>query len=992
MRMLAAALTCRSYYSLYQAVGGWEAAPGTLPQEVSRSAAVRGAVSARRWVDAAKAAGYAAVGIADVNGMAGVVDFWQAAQAAALPAVIGVEILTPATRLTLLAEDRRGYRNLCRITTARNLDEGFDVFAELTRHPAGLVCVGYDGQTVARLHAAAGTQRVFAACRDAQEAQRTRAAGWRPLAWADFNVIDEQDQQRSRVLQRIGELGNSPKQAGAGRPDAAEEYRQLVREEEFRGRFSGCRDALLNHQEVLERCRLTLPPERDYPPEAAQVQGRDADEQLARLCQVGLARRYGTVREDVLRRLEEELAVIRGNRFSDYFLVVKEIVDFARGQGIPLDVRGSAAGSLVSYVLGFTRVCPVENRLYFERFMNAGRTDCPDIDIDLCWRRRDEVIAFCYARWGQRRVAMISTLNRYRRRSAIRDAARALGIPPGQIAALVERPQRHEGSPVYRLAQELLDVPRHLGLHCGGIVIAPRAVGELAPLERAAKGVVVTQYDKDAAQAMGLIKIDLLGNRSLSTVDEAVHIVAARGGQVRIEELDASDEQTGRMLRAGESLGVFQCESPGMRQLLRGLAVASRKDVAIALSLIRPGPAAGGMKQKYIARRVKGEAFEYPHPRLEQVLADTYGVMLYQEDVMRIAVEVAGYSVAEADAFRSEVSKKVSPERLTRQYHDFVRRRARQAGIDRQAAEAIWDEILRFAAYSYCKAHAAVYGYIAWQTAYLKAHHPLAFYTALLNNHQGMYPLRVYVWDAIRHGVPVAGPHVNHSGIEWMAQGKTIRAGLRIVRGLSRATMEAIVAERGKAAFETLDNLRARVAFRRPELENLVHVGACDGLGRTRPAMLAALRRPAATRPERLLFDVYGTAALRALPDYDRVARLNAELELTGVPFTMHPGLLIRGRFTPARLLTRCAGRQVRVAGFVATARTARTNDGRVMGFVTLEDHSGLAEASFFPEQLGEYRKICRAGGPVWVAGRASEHLATVTVETQTSGTLTLCV
>jgi len=276
-----------------------------------------------------------------------------------------------------------------------------------------------------------------------------------------------------------------------------------------------------------------------------------------------------------------------------------------------------------------------------------------------------------------------------------------------------------------------------------------------------------------------------------------------------------------------------------------------------------------------------------------------------------------------------------------------------------------------------------VYGYIAWQTAYLKAHQPLAFYTALLNNHQGMYPLRVYVWDAIRHGLSVLPPHVNHSGIEWTAQDKAIRAGLNIVRGLSQGAMAALVEEHGRRPFADLDDLRRRVRFRRPEMENLVHLGACDGLGGPRPALLAALRHPAGATCERLLFDVYARPGRREVPDYDRVARVHAEVQMTGVPFTMHPELLIRGRFTPARRLRECAGRRVRVAGFVATART---QDGRVMGFVTLEDYSGLSEVSFFPEQLGEYRKICRAAGPVWVEGKATVRLWKPLVEGRGSG------
>jgi DNA polymerase III alpha subunit len=440
------------------------------------------------------------------------------------------------------------------------------------------------------------------------------------------------------------------------------------------------------------------------------------------------------------------------------------------------------------------------------------------------------------------------------------------------------------------------------------------------------------------------------------------------------------------MLSVGDSLGVFQSESPGMRQLLCGLKVRNKRDLAIALSLIRPGPASGGTKAEFIERHVHGKPFLYLHPKIATLLDDTHGLMLFQEDVMRIAVEVAGYTVADADRFRSEVSKKVSSARVHAQYMDFVHVRSQRAGIERKTAEAIWDEVLRFAAYSYCKAHATVYANIAWQTAWLKAHYPPQFYCSLLNNHQGMYPLRVYVWDAKRHGVTVLPPHVNHSEVEWTLRNGAIRAGLNLVKELSAATIHAILEQRRICSFRDLDDLRRRVRFRRPELKNLIHVGACDGLGSTRPAMLGSLRRAVAAEEQPMLFDIYRDRSVEILPDYDGIAKLEAELDVTGVPFTMHPATLLPKRYATARCLRNLAGRKAAVAGFVAAARRARTNDDRVMGFVTVEDATGLAEVSFFPDKLPLYKTICSYGGPVWVAGKVTEHLSSVSIDCSECG------
>ena len=1086
--MRIAALTCRSFYSL-----------------------LRGAVSVLRWVQKVAEYGYGAVALADVNSMSGVVDLCKAAGEADIRPIVGVEILTESRRAILLAEDRRGYANLCRITTARNLNTDFDLVGQLRIDSRGVICISSQPKLLDELKTVLPTGYLFAGCGDSQAVERATAHGWEPIAWTGINWLQEGDAEIARLLARIRQLSV----AGSG-PQDESGFGTLVPAKQVEEEFRRSRRALENADRLVERCNLRLLNGKSILPKVDLGKGTTSDRELARLCHLGMARKYNPVRHEVVKRLEYELATVKKNGFTDYFLVVHEIVNFAKRENIPVEVRGSAAGSLIAHVLGFTRVCPIENRLYFERFMNPGRTDCPDIDIDLCWRRRDEVIRFCYEHWGFERVAMVCNINRYRLRSAIRDVGRAMGLEPVQINQLAHEGKIKRTSPVYRLAERLVGIPRHLGVHCGGIVVTPEPVCEIAPLERANKGVIITQYDKDAVEAVGLVKIDLLGNRSLSTVNEAIQIVNSQrngngsnnGGSVslvtdslpgrvaanainntvpdispggsapsplafsalsqqhekeehspaaivarascpcssplrvgigeesvatcwgdgptpawRLNSLavrkssdtqcdglrrgasplpcywpkaknagvsgaeplrstvfDPNDRKTADMLSAGDSLGVFQSESPGMRQLLRGLKVRSKKDLAIALSLIRPGPASGGMKGEFIERHVHGKPFQYLHPKIAGLLGDTYGVMLYQEDVMRIAVEVAGYTVADADRFRSEVSKKVSPSRLQAQYVDFVRVRAQQAGIDPRSAEAIWDEVLRFAAYSYCKAHATVYANIAWETAWMKAHYPREFYCSLLNNHQGMYPLRVYVWDAKRHGIKVLPPHVNRSEIEWSLRDGAIQAGLNIVKGLTGATSRAIVEQRRVRSFRDLADLRRRVRFRKPELKNLIHVGACDGLGSTRPVMLSSLRfDPPSQEP--MLFDVHRVPSARILPDYDGIAKLEAELDVTGVPFGMHPAVLLPRRYVTASRLRGLLGRKVAVAGFVATARRARTGDNRVMGFVTLEDATGMIEVSFFPDKLALYRTICSYGGPVWVAGNVTEHLSSISID-----------
>lgn len=958
--MRAAAVLCRSFFSL-----------------------LRGAVSPGRWVQAARQLGYGAIVMADTNNLYGVREFCAAAKEAQIKPIVAAEILTHTQRAFLLIEDDRGYANLCRIISAVNLDPEFCLVNELSKDSEGLLCVCFLKGLSKALKKILPAERLYFGCRDGTDVQWAAAHGIEPVAADVYTVTGQEDTAVYKILNRVRQLGTE----GPGPEDGCG-MTALPAENEIRERFMAFPRAIVNLEQIALRCDFELFTGRYYMPKVQLDKDGSSDAKLARLCHRALAQKYRPIKHEIVKRLEHELQVISGNRFSDYFLVVNEIVAFAKRRNIPVEIRGSAAGSLVAHVLGFTRVCPVKSDLYFERFMNPGRTDCPDIDIDLCWRGRDEVIRFCYDNWGGDHVAMISTMNTFRYKGAIRDVGRYLTLSPLQIDEYVSKRRTTDRAVIYQLAQMIVGVPRHVGIHCGGIVITPCPVRQAAPLQYTGKGIIVTQYEKHTAEAAGLIKIDLLGNRALSTVNEAVRLVNKDNpGLLDIDAISETDAKAGKLLTGGKTMGIFQCESPGMSQLCRGLKVKSQKDVMIALSLIRPGPASGGTKREFIERYLNKKPFKYLHPRLEKMLQDTCGLLLYQEDVMKIAVEVAGYTLAEANQFRTDVSKKVSSIKLQKQYTEFVYHKANQAGIDVRTAETIWEQVLKFAAYSYCKAHATVYANIAWQTAYLKAHHPQEFYVSLFNNHHGMYPLRVYVWDAIRAGVRVLPPDVNRSGPEWSKEGAAIRAGLGIVRGLSCKTIESILQQRSVEPFRDFDDFRTRARCSRPEIENLVHLGACDGLGRTRPLMLLQLNSAPVQRGQMLLFDLFKQSNEQLL-DYDTLARVKAELDMTGIAFSMHPAAYLNTRRVLASHLHRFINRQVTVAGFVATARTARTEDGRTMGFATIEDASGLAEISFFPDRLAEYYRLCSSAGAVWARGRISEHLSSVTMDCRASGAL----
>jgi len=717
---------------------------------------------------------------------------------------------------------------------------------------------------------------------------------------------------------------------------------------------------------VAEECTYAPPLGRVFFPDVALGEGETAYSRLSSLAFDGARRRYRPLRPEVVRRLDHELSTIERLGFAAYFLLVRRIADFARDQAIPCVGRGSAADSLVAYCLELTQADPLRYRLPFERFLNPGRTDRPDIDLDFCWRRRDDVLDHVARAFGPERTAMISTLNRFGLRSAFRETALAAGVPPVEVnrwsrrlpwyvgasggeadgpfdgtssSAADERspdwldeggereplPPLEDGPPllvelphalarnplarafaatpecrgfpfddprmarVLRLASHLFDAPRHHGLHPGGVVVSPGPITDFVSCQRAAKGCVVTQHDKDGVEALGLVKMDLLGNRALTVIADCTDALRRRGIDVDVERVPENDPRTEKLLREGRTLACFQVESPGMRHLLQQIGARDMDDTIQAVALIRPGPAGSGMKDAYVRRFRGREAPTPPHPRLAELLWDTHGVMLYQEDVMHAAALIAGMELSEADSLRRALAKRrPGHERdltaLRERYFDGAARE----GIARADAARVWERIASFASFGFCKAHAVTYGRIAYQAVYLKAHHPAPYLVAFLNSQTGYYETRVYVEEARRLGVAILPPDVNKSAeefrLEWIggaevdphgppslaptrhgeprgrraaktvapAAGDTssasnptesapraaIRVGLNRVKGLSQRTLDAILAARERDAFTSLPDFLERTRAHVDEAEHLIQCGAFDSFDRTRPEML----------------------------------------------------------------------------------------------------------------------------------------------------------
>jgi len=745
-------------------------------------------------------------------------------------------------------------------------------------------------------------------------------------------------------------------------------------------------------------------------PEAGQeVEGELAERLLEWLCRDGAARRHGSA-DLRQRRLRHELKVIRDLGFCEYFLVVWDIMEEARARGIRCAGRGSAADSLVSYLLGITQVDPIAARLLFERFLNPERREMPDIDIDFDSRRRDEMIEYVVERYGVEHTGMVATLNTYNARSAVREVGKAIGLPEqltdriskslpylsaGRIRDAIGNLPELRGSGFDSAAlKELLDIcegidgfPRHLSVHLGGVLISRHPITDFAPLEVSAKGVIVCQFDKDDVEALGLVKMDMLGLRNLSAISETLHLLReTRGRAPDLDRLPLDDEKTFELLRSARTVGVFQLESPGMRGLLSRLQPTRFDDIIANISLFRPGPMQADMIGPYLARRHGEEPVAFLHPSLRDALEETYGVILYQEQVLAVASALAGFSLGQSDSLRRAMTHDRSPEEMAGirgAFLDGCRRR----GIPESTAEETFRRLSAFAAYGFCKAHAASFAIIAYQTAYLKAHHPAEFIAAILSNQpMGFYPPEVMVNEAKHFGVEVRPVDINRSRDRYWVEEGAIRVGLAQVFGVSAAGLKAVLAARAEGGpFHSLRNFCARTNLARPMVENLIKAGAFDGLRLPRRQLLWELNeicRTGARRRDRLqqrngqlaLLGAEAAAPL-ALPPPTEREDIASELAMTGVSVKRHPLYFARGRLRKLGVSSRAQldalpeGRRVRVAGLVISRQRPPTKSGRTVVFVTLEDETGLTEVTVFERVYQQWGKAIFSHGALIVEG-----------------------
>lgn len=780
------------------------------------------------------------------------------------------------------------------------------------------------------------------------------------------------------------------------------------------GNFPG---AIENTRVIADRCNVELTFGEHKLPSFDVPEGETAASYLRKLCEKALPERYAIVTDKERSRMDYELGVIDKMGFSDYFLIVMDFIHYAKSHGIPIGPgRGSAAGSIVSYLLHITEVDPLRFDLLFERFLNPARVSMPDIDTDLCYRRRGEVIEYLARKYGSDQVAQIITFGTLAARAVIRDVGRVTNMPLREVDRIakmvpvgpgVTLKKTMEGSREFRdlydsdttvhcLIDHCLDlegISRNSGTHAAGVVICSKPVEEYVPIQLTQDGFIQTQYEKDQVEQLGLLKMDLLGLRNLTVIHDALEMIREnRGIDLDINKIPSEDEETCKMLCDGDTIGVFQSESSGFTSLLMQLHPERFEDLIPMVALYRPGPLGSGMAEDFIKRKHGKIPVEYPHPSLEPILKETYGVILYQEQVMQIASVMGGFSLEQADMLRRAMGHK-EPEILQQNRETFVDG-AVANGVDDRTANYVFDLMVHFAGYGFNKSHSVCYGWIAWQTAYLKAHYRPEFMAAMMTCYNGdRDKVSRYISDTRRAGVVIAAPDVNLSEAYFSVKGDKILFGLDGIQNVGEGAVRSIIEARKQGGlFKSLSDFVERADNRglnSRACESLIRCGALDSLGANRSQLLAALPEALgdaqSIRNERASgqLNLFGgeetpeTIVYPDLPDMDPKEKIEWERKLLGFYVSGHPLDSYKEQLkacTPLYHLTaegnQYDGRMVTIGGTISRIKGTMTKKGQPMGYVTIEDYDGEVETVVFPSVWETVRPILAEDAAVAIRGR----------------------
>ncbi|WIM71411.1 error-prone DNA polymerase [Corynebacterium suedekumii] len=972
---------------------------------VSSYSFLGGASEPEELVHRAVELGLSALALVDRDGFYGAVKFAEAAATVGLPTVFGAELTLGEKILTVLARGPEGYRRLSHLMADAHMATGtkgevaYPDLAGIATALGGecLVLAGWEwaGQ-IDQMIEAFGVDRVvleYAVTMTPEDADHHEILDQITHRRADLGaIVTALPGAATRAQSRLA----GAKRSLARRqslPDAEPELHPMgapwLRSGEQLARMIPGRPELLARTVTLaQECAFTLdlvaPDLPDFPVPAGHTEMSWLREETVRRGRRRYASRSAEIRERALAQINHELAVIEQLNFPGYFLIVCDLVDFCRDQNILCQGRGSAANSAVCFALGITNAEPISAGLLFERFLSPDRDGPPDIDIDIESGRREEVIQYVYDRHGRDKAAQVANVITYRTKGSVRDAARALGYPQGSADAW-SKGTADPPADVVQLAAQFKGQPRHLGIHSGGMVICDRPIADVVPVEwaRMEKRSVV-QWDKDDCASAGLVKFDLLGLGMLEALHHMIDLVAEQHGRtVHLWELDLAEPAVYDMLCRADAVGVFQVESRAQLSTLPRLKPRCFFDLVVEVALIRPGPIQGGSVHPYLRRRDGKEPVTYDHPVLEKSLGKTLGIPLFQEQLMQVAVDAAGFTGAEADALRRAMGSKRSPARMAAIRDRFFHGAAATNGITGEVAEKLWNKIVAFAAYGFPESHSQSFASLVYFSAWFKHHYPAEFCVGLLRAQpMGFYSPQSLIQDARRHGIDILPVDVNRSGREARVVDGRIRMGLGLVNGLGVDAADRIEAAAATADFTGIPDLSRRADLTVAHVEALAKAGAldCFGIDRRQALWQAGV---AATERDGMLPGLSAVTA-PALPGMSTLELMVTDVSATGVTHQRQPMELIRDRLTADGILTAAAlrgvpdGTRVRIAGVVTHRQRPQTASG--LTFLGMEDETGLMNVMVSVGLWNRERVVARTSKVLIVRGIVQNATGAVSV------------
>ncbi|MGA1791211.1 MAG: DNA polymerase III subunit alpha [bacterium] len=1046
-----------------------------------------GACRIDQLLDQAQTFGMKSLAITDHGAMFGTIDFYKGAKKRGIKPIIGCEIyMAPGSRLDksshgihdaafhliLLAENDEGYRNLIRLVSAGYM-EGFyyrpridkEILSQYSKGLIGMsACLKGEiaslilsGREKDAKRAAGEYSDIFGKDNffieimdnDIPEQKKvipglTKLAkdmGLGIVATNDCHYLYQEDSAAHDVLLclQTGKTLDDPK-----RMSMSSDRFYFRSPEEMSELFKDYPEAIANTLTIADRCRVDIEFGKLHLPRYQTPDRMSLDEYLRELSYKGLHRRFPWIEEgerpegekrkgeEITQRLEKELEIIARMGYSGYFLIVWDFINYARNEGIPVGPgRGSAAGSLVAYSLGITDLDPLNYGLLFERFLNPERVSMPDIDVDFCMNRRDEVIDYVTGKYGKDNVAQIITFGTMAAKGVVRDVGRVLGMSYGEVDKLAKMipnilkitlqdaikmeprlknliQSNPEIARLFQISQALEGLARHASTHAAGIVITPKPLAEYLPLYRGQKGEVMTQFTMGDVEKIGLLKMDFLGLRTLTVIQETLNLIEeSKGESVDLGRISMKDRKTFNLLKSARTVGVFQLESTGMRDLLRRLKPENFEDLIALVALFRPGPLGSGMVDDFIKRKHGQVEITYDHPKLKRILKETYGIIVYQEQVMQIASELAGFTLGQADLLRRAMGKK-KQEVMDEQRAHFLEG-TRKNGIPDDLAKKIFDLMSYFAGYGFNKSHSAAYALISYHTAYLKAHYPVEFMAALLTSEmENTDKIVKYIAEAREMKIKTLPPDVNESSVSFRVVKDHIRFGMAAVKNVGETAVRAILEAREKdGAFNSLYDFCKKVDLRvvnKRVIESLINCGAFDSLKIRRSQLMAILdqavdlaqqaQRAVQSRQIGLFAmnharegETGASIILPDIPEWPESQRLTAEKEVLGFYLTGHPltrfSKQIRKYTTTSsqNILNVRDGDKVTLGGILNLSKEITTKKGERMAFANLEDLYGIVEVVLFPELYKVSLPLIEDEVPVIVQGTVDvkEDVAKVT-------------